>query len=118
MPTYAWKCNACQCTCDTIMLIRQVGLPESTPTCQECGLEMRRDYRREGVAIAESSRSKGIFPYVDHNLGDKPIEVQDQHHRRRLMKERGLHDRDLSDNTKARIRDAKRKTTVTMRGGE
>jgi hypothetical protein len=111
---YDWKCDACQCTCETVLRVMQVVDPQYTPTCPDCGLEMRRDWRREGVCLAESSRSKGIFPYVDTNLDSVPIEVQDQQHRRKLMKERGLVDNDVGADAKARARDMTRKPSVSV----
>jgi len=76
------------------------------PKCHQCGATMKRNYRAEHAGLAESSRSKGIFPMVDENLTGSPdVMVQDQQHRRRLMREQGLIEQDPSPGARERRRE-------------
>ena len=110
---YDWTCT-CGYTCFTVMSVTKIIGHKQR--CDDCGGTMRRDYAREGVALAESSRNKGVFPYTDQNLGHEPVQVESQQHRRRLMKERGLVDNDLTSDMRHRLKDSARKPTVSVPG--
>lgn len=107
MPIYDWIC-ACGETCDTVHSMLQVGNPENHPKCGKCGVVMKRNFRAEKAGLADSSRNKGIFPYVDDAMGHDPVVVESQQHRRALMKERGLYDKGQSDRSRAILKDRRR----------
>lgn len=109
MPFYDWRCK-CGTTCETVHSMLQVGNPDNHPKCGQCNEVMRRDYRAEACGLADTSRNKGLFPMVDENLtGVEGGVVDSQQHRRRLMKEQGLYERDPTQKTRERLRDSKRR---------
>ena len=109
MPTYDWICE-CGSICETVMRVLQVTKPENHPRCAQCGKVMRRDYRAEHSGLADSNRNKGLFPMQDENLTGSPdILVESQQHRRRLMREQKLYEREASQAVRERLRDAKRR---------
>lgn len=107
MPCYCYKCDACGHTGQHLMSVSE--MEGAIIECEACKTTMRRDYHAEHAGLAEWSRNKGIFPYVDENLGPDPVVVDSQQHRRRIMKERGLYDRTNSDEARYRVRDKSRR---------
>ncbi len=79
---------------------------------------MHRDYAGEHThgLLDMACVNKGIFPRVIHNLGETPVMVESQEHRRRLMKERGLVEYEADADSRAWAADAKRNIVVGGRG--
>jgi len=118
---YDFRCNNPECPdrretpdkvvtweCTLRMPASEMHGEEQYPTCTACGKRAGRIYSEQG--IAEWSREKGIFPYIDENLGHEPVEVRSQRHRRQLMREQNLHDRGPTENSRIKAREARRKT--------
>jgi predicted nucleic acid-binding Zn ribbon protein len=101
---YDFKCHVCEEETTVAVPIAEYNYGEHAPLCHG---RMKQIFNNLGLAETHDNRG---FPYRDENLGDKPIEVQSQTHRRSLLKERGLHDREPSQNARDRAREGKRKT--------
>jgi len=52
---------------------------------------MRREYLGTGGL---AYRSKGIYPVTDTNMGHEPVVIYSHDHKKKLLKERGLHERE------------------------
>lgn len=93
MPIFEFKCDDCDEFAEKMLFHSEHVsedaryVEENFPEC-EAGHRMRRLFVYGGI----THRSKGVFPYIEHNFGHDPIEVQDFQHRQKLMKERGLQD--------------------------
>ena len=111
---YEFKCLQCTETDKLSVPITEYTYETHAPSCSAHG-KMNQIFNNLG--LAETHRNKGVFPYTDSNMGATPIQVESQHHRRRLMKERGLHDRTVSQGARDRIRDSKRKHFSMGKGG-
>ena len=84
MPIYEMHCLACRRDGE------QLVMGKESLVCPNCGsIEVERKISR--VAI-KATMGDNCYPYVDHNMGEVPIEVQDSVHRTKLMKERRLVD--------------------------
>lgn len=103
---YEFKCL--QCTEKTVISapITEYRHETHAPSCSTHG-KMNQVFNNLGISDAHDNRG---FPYIDENLGDKPVRVESQTHRRQLMKERGLHDREASQGAKDRALTMRRKS--------
>lgn len=107
---YHFVCRTkhCNFTCEISMPMADMNGPDQYPDCENGHGKMGKIYSRE--VLSEAHRNKGLFPQIDENMGHEPVYVESQQHRRRLMKERGLHDREPTDGARSRARSARRKT--------
>lgn len=65
--------------------------------CETCGAPSKRI-----VSFGKSARTVDIMtPYLEENLGDKPVMVQSKQHLAQLCKERGIFSRRLQDGYKS-----------------
>jgi len=103
---YEFKCLQCTETETLSVPITEYRHASHAPSCSAHG-KMNQIFNNLGLAETHDNRG---FPYLDENLGHDPVVVESQQHRRFLMKERGLHDREASVGAKDRIREATRKT--------
>jgi hypothetical protein len=87
MATYCFKCPEHGHDVEVNFPWSELG--NRTPKCPDCDLPMLRDYGAEHFR-GVTHRSKGIFPYVDTNLGDAPVEVDSYQHLKRELDSRGL----------------------------
>jgi len=111
---YEFKCLQCAETQNLSVPITEYRHDTHAPSCSAHG-KMNQIFNNLG--LSEAHRNKGVFPYTDENLGANPIVVESQQHRRRLMKEQGLHDRSLTPGGEERRRDSKRKHFSMGKGG-
>ena len=103
---YEFKCLQCTETEELSVPITEYTLDSHGPSCSAHG-KMNQVFNNLGLSDAHDNRG---FPYLDSNMGDRPVHVESQTHRRSLMKERGLHDREPSQGTRDRVREGKRTT--------
>jgi predicted nucleic acid-binding Zn ribbon protein len=101
---YDFKCPVCAKKASLSVPIADYSYGLHAPLCHG---RMKQVFNNLGLSDAHDNRG---FPYIDENLGDKPVRVESQTHRRQLLKERGLHDREASQGAKDRARTAKRKS--------
>lgn len=79
---YECRCELCLKTED---IVRSVAdRDKDLPIC--CGKVMKRVISRYNVV-------GDLDPYLDENLGDKPVWVKSKKHRERLMKEHGVYEK-------------------------
>jgi putative FmdB family regulatory protein len=81
MPIYEYKCKKCGSTKDKFnrMVDHKKG-----PRC--CGKVMGQHYGNYYVV-------GDIQPYLEENIGDKPVVVKSKKHREQLMKENGVYEK-------------------------
>lgn len=101
MPFYDYKC--CLCT-TTREVVRSITSEEIRPMCPCCQCEMQRVFNNRGIMF----REKGIFPYIDHNLGHEPVKISSRDQWKREMKQRGLRPYEPSSETLHRVKDHRR----------
>lgn len=77
MPIYDVECESCGKTFENVW----AGVHEVT-TCP-CGAPMKR-------LLGPTSVSPDLEPYLDDNLGQRPIWIKSRQHRDRILKDRGL----------------------------
>lgn len=81
MPVYEYQCEKCGKRQDKINRIED---HKNGPEC--CGAVMRQHFGSYHV-IGD------IQPYVDENIGDRPIVVKSRKHREKLMKQFGSYEK-------------------------
>ena len=81
MPIYEYECSKCGQLYERYFSI--VGKPH-TIGCL-CGF-------RAKAIISASANRREWSPYLDENLGDKPVMVDGREHRKKLMKAANLED--------------------------
>jgi len=90
MPMYDYECRKCGEVTEEFHRVWD----EPVISICDCGGEVRRIIK----AIQVLGDNHPVWePYWDENLGEQPILVKSREHRRRLMKERGLEERDSVD---------------------
>uniref|UniRef100_A0A6M3L4M6 Putative regulatory protein FmdB zinc ribbon domain-containing protein n=1 Tax=viral metagenome TaxID=1070528 RepID=A0A6M3L4M6_9ZZZZ len=83
-PIYDYECSHCGAVFEMVL-----GVSENrTVSCRSCGC--RETKRLISLPATKSDKGDNEYPYVEHNLGDEPVLVQDRAHKNRLLKERGL----------------------------
>lgn len=78
MPTYEYKCPHCSKIEEKFNCMDNHS---DGPVC--CGETMRQHYGSYHVV-------PDLKPYVDENIGDKPVLVKSKQHREQLMKENNV----------------------------
>ncbi len=79
MPSYDFKCEKCGNQEELWMKVSEY----KKPSC--CGQEMKRIFSYAVV--------KDVDPYVDYDIGDKPVVVKSKQHRKELMKKFGVEEK-------------------------
>lgn len=97
---YEFRCQLCGHGLEISVPITEYEYSKHAPRCAHGSWNQVFN----NLGLAETHRSKGIYPYTDTNMGNDPVVVDSAQHRRRLLKERGLHDRTPSYEAKARAK--------------
>ena len=84
MPIHDYHCRSCGSTYEKLVF------PGDIVDCPVCG---STDFRLlMSIPAVKSDCGDNSYPYVEENIGPKPITLESPSHRRRVMKEHGLTD--------------------------
>jgi len=96
MPIYEFECGSCDAITERMWPLS--ASENMVTSCQLCGFTAKK------VPSQTQAVKPDWDPYVDHNLGDKPVMVQGRGHRKELMKENNLIEADISSTRRKELK--------------